>query len=181
MEVNADFGSDMFKCAVAGPSLTPYACLPCRTLLQWCAVSSPRGVPAAAEQGAAPGGGRNYAPEVSFLLEAGLPVLIYAGVEDLICNDLVSPQLWRAFVFEGRNTPPTHLTPHLFSDTQQCRHASVQCLAAKILVRQVQCCNCNRVKTCGRRRYLGAGEMISMQLVACCGGWTTRLPGPSRQ
>lgn len=30
----------------------------------------------------------NYAPEVSFLLEEGLPVMIYSGLEDLICNSL---------------------------------------------------------------------------------------------
>lgn len=30
----------------------------------------------------------SYAPEVSFLLEEGLPVMIYSGLEDLICNSL---------------------------------------------------------------------------------------------
>lgn len=146
MEVNADFGSDMFKCAVAGPSLTPYACLPCRTLLQWCAVSSPRGVPAAAEQGAAPGGGRNYAPEVSFLLEAGLPVLIYAGVEDLICNDLVSPQLWRAFVLKVE-TPlrPTSLLT--YSPT----HSSAGMHLCSVWLRRSWCARCSAATATGSR------------------------------
>jgi carboxypeptidase C (cathepsin A) len=31
---------------------------------------------------------RSYAAEVTYLLESGLPVLIYSGLEDLICNSL---------------------------------------------------------------------------------------------
>jgi hypothetical protein len=31
---------------------------------------------------------RSYAADVSLLLESGLPVMIYSGLEDLICNSL---------------------------------------------------------------------------------------------
>lgn len=31
---------------------------------------------------------RSYAGEVTYLLDNGLPVLIYSGLEDVICNSL---------------------------------------------------------------------------------------------
>jgi hypothetical protein len=42
---------------------------------------------------------RSYAADVSLLLESGLPVVIYSGLEDLICNSL--SQHWCGA------TPPT--------------------------------------------------------------------------
>ncbi len=38
---------------------------------------------------------QSYAAEVTYLLESGLPVLIYSGLEDLICNSL--SQHWCAW------------------------------------------------------------------------------------
>ncbi len=31
---------------------------------------------------------RSYAAEVTYLLDEGLPVMVYSGLEDLICNSL---------------------------------------------------------------------------------------------
>jgi len=40
---------------------------------------------------------RSYAAEVTYLLDEGLPVMVYSGLEDLICNSL--SQEWCSSAF----------------------------------------------------------------------------------
>ena len=114
-----------------------------------------------------PGSGRNYAPEVSFLLESGLPILIYAGVEDLICNDLVSPQLCRGIRFMFHFDPP-HSTCFFRGTAVQacmcavagCKHCCAAAPDVRLQLQQGQDLWTKALPWSGRNDFNAAGSLL---------------------